>query len=77
LNICHYFRLFRHRMGRYRDGFFRDYRAQRTKVMRKSRKFVSSSAVLVDRFREMVEQCREKESQRGQEDREETMTGKV
>ena len=37
-------------------------------MRRKSRKFVSSSAGLVDRVREMVEQCRE--------DREETMMGK-
>ena len=43
-------------------------------MRRKSRKFVSSSAGLVDRVREMVEQCREEE--RGQEDREETMVGK-
>ena len=60
-------------MGRFRDGFFRDdtYRPQRPKVRRKSRKFVSSSTGLVDRVREMVEQCREEE--RGQEDREGTM----
>ena len=60
-------------MGRFRDGFFRDdtYRPQRPKVRRKSIKFVSSSAGLVDRVREMVEQCREEE--RGLEDREETI----
>ena len=60
-------------MGRFREGFFRDdtYRPQRPKVRRKSIKFVSSSAGLVDRVREMVEQCREEE--RGQEDREGTM----
>ena len=40
-------------------------------MRRKSRKFVSSSTGLVDRVREMVEQCREEE--RGQEDREGTM----
>ena len=34
---------------------------KRPKVRRKSRKFVSSSAGLVDRVREMVEQCREEE----------------
>ena len=34
---------------------------ERPKVRRKSRKFVSSSAGLVDRVREMVEQCREEE----------------
>ena len=44
---------------------------ERPKVRRKSRKFVSSSTGLVDRVREMVEQCREEE--RGQEDREGTM----
>ena len=44
---------------------------KRPKVRRKSRKFVSSSTGLVDRVREMVEQCREEE--RGQEDGEGTM----
>ena len=43
-------------------------------MRRKSRKFVSSSAGIVDRVREMVEQSREEE--RGQEDREETMVGR-
>ena len=56
-------------MGRFREGFFRDdtYRPQRPNVRGKSRKFVSSSAGLVDRVREMVEQCCEEE--RGKEDR--------
>ena len=40
-------------------------------MRRKSIKFVSSSAGLVARVREMVEQCREEE--RGQEDGEGTM----
>ena len=60
-------------MGRFRKGFFRDdtYHPLRSKARKKCRRFVSSSTDLVDRVREMVEQCRE------QDDRQETMMEKT